>query len=58
MGCDEFVKAVDLIGQLVLKLQPRQVEELVGDVALHHIHKVLELMPADRPTSHQLSSSL
>ena len=42
-----------IVGQVLLKLPPGEEEELVGDVALHHVNEVLQLMPAGHVGSHR-----
>ena len=42
-----------IVGQVLLKLPPGEVEELVGDVALHHVNEVLQLMPTGHTGSHR-----
>ena len=42
-----------IVGQVLLKLPPGEVEELVGDVTLHHVNEVLQLMPAGHTGSHR-----
>ena len=41
----EVVKTSHILLQTLLELPPRHKDHLVGYVALHHLHKVLHLMP-------------
>ena len=43
---NEVVQAAHPLGQLRLKFSPGEVEQLVAQVALHYVHKVLQLVPA------------
>ena len=43
----EVVQVVDALVQVLLELVPRDVDDLVGDVALDHLHKVLHLVSVE-----------
>ena len=42
----QVVQAMDVVGQVPLELVPADLDDLVRDVALHHLHKVHHLVSA------------